>query len=455
MRTVSLFLIFLISLGAIAQETKVLTLDECITTALQNNIDIKRARNNELIAKSNNIQSLMEMLPSITAGVNYDYFIGTTFDVNAARQVSATTNSSNPNISGNWNLFNGLSNYHTRKQREKEYSQAQSTVQGTILSTRANILGAYLNVVLSSENIKIAEERVGLLSSQLEREEKRESVGVGNLESVYNFRSQLATERLNLTNLQNAYERNKLLLLQAMQLDPTAANYEVEVFDVSASDLTQEADPFTDVLGESLDYSPAIRAAQAGRQASRYQFKAAQGARLPSISIFGRYGTNYSSNGAVNPDADPGESGRENFEPDATYFEQLGYNQFEYVNFGLTIPIFNRFRTNNSIQTARLAMANAELDQYQAEVTVTNTVQTAYLDLIAAQNSYISATENLESLGQSFEFMQKRYETGNSDFYTYLESLNNKNRAEVQLANAKYSIILRKRILDLYRGQNQ
>jgi len=55
-------------------------------------------------------------------------------------------------------------------------------------------------------------------------------------------------------------------------------------------------------------------------------------------------------------------------------------------------------------------------------------------------------------LDQTYVFMKKRFETGNTDFYTYLESLNNKNRAEIQLINAKYSIIFRKKVLDLYRS---
>lgn len=455
MRKVLLCLLLAVAVSVSAQEIKVLTLDECIDAALQNNISIKRARNNELIARSNNKQSLLEMLPSLNARVNYDFFLGTTFDQNAARQVTATTNQSNPNLAASWDVFNGFANFNTKRQREKELIGAQSNVEGSILATRATILSSYLGVVVSQENITIAKERVDLLASQLEREEKRESVGVGNLESVYNFRSQLATERLNLNNLENEYQRNKLQLLQAMQLDPTAAIYEVESFDVPAEELTSVADPFAQVLEQSLGFSPNLKAASANRLASQYQLKVARGSRLPTINVFGIYGSNYSSNGARNPDRDPGESGFENFEPDATYREQMGYNQFEYLNLSVNIPIFNRGRVNNQVQTAKLNMANAELDMFQAELTMTNTVQTAYLDLIAAQSNYQSASENLVSLQQSFEFMKKRYETGNSDFYTYLESLNNKNRAEVQLANAKYSIVLRKRILELYRGQNQ
>ena len=97
-------------------------------------------------------------------------------------------------------------------------------------------------------------------------------------------------------------------------------------------------------------------------------------------------------------------------------------------------------------------MLNAELQNDQALLNVTNAAQRDYLDLVAAQTSYKTAGENFEALDQTFNFINKRFETGNTDFYTYLESLNNKVRAEAQLINAKYTIVLRKRILDLYRG---
>ena len=96
---------------------------------------------------------------------------------------------------------------------------------------------------------------------------------------------------------------------------------------------------------------------------------------------------------------------------------------------------------------------NAQLQADQAMLDVTNAAQRDYLDLVSAQTSYQTAQENYEALNQTFEFMKKRFETGNTDFYSYLESLNNKNRAEAQLINAKYTIVLRKRILDLYRGK--
>lgn len=428
-----------------SQEVRELTLEECISVALEKNIDLRRSRNNEIIARANRFQSIMNFFPTLTAGINYDYFFGNFFDQNAARQVSETTNSSNPNLSSSLTIFNGFSNQYNLKQRINEQKAAEAGVDNAQLNVRANIMTFYLNAVLSRENLKIAEDRVQLLEKQLDREEKRVSVGVGSLDAVYNLRSQLANEKLNLITAKNTVATNRLALIQAMQLDPKD-NYDIQPLNISEEQLLVELDPFDQVLSESLGYSPSIMQAESNRDAAKYSMKGTSADRFPTIAAFGRVGSNYSSNGARNP-----ETGA--FEPDAEFFDQLEFNQFEYVNFSLNIPIFNRFQTSRDVQMAKVGVLNADLDYQQARNTVTNIVQQAYLDMLNAQTTYQSAKENLEAQNSTFEFIKKRFETGNTDFYSYQESLNNKNRAEAQLINAKYTIVLRKRILDLYRGK--
>lgn len=439
--------IFLFVAGLVnaQQDSVVLTLDECIGTALERNILLERTRNNQLIAEANKFQAIMNFLPSLNAGVNYDYFFGTFFDQNAAKQVSAVTNSSSPNVRSNLTLFQGFSRNYTLKQRDFESEAASEEVKSTRLAVEANILTSYLRVILDQENIKISEDRVKLIESQLEREKKRVSVGVGNLESVYNFNSQLANEKLTLNNLQNTLKVDFLSLLQAMQLNLSGTDYYVAPYNISEEELLLEADPFDQVLEESLENNPALRAASATQKAAKYQYKVAKAGRSPVLSVGGQIGSNYSSNGAYNPST--GEQ-----EPDTPLREQLKYNEYEYLNFSLSIPLFNQYQVANQTQVAKLNMHNAELGVNEALNTVTNTIQQAYLDLVNAQSTYNSAKENLEALDQTFAFMQKRFETGNTDFYTYLESLNNKNRAEIELVNARYGIIFRKKVLELYRG---
>lgn len=427
-----------------ARGQEIITLDQAISVSLENNIELKKTRNNALVAKSNKFQALMNYLPTLNAGINYDYFLGTFFDNNAARQVTATTNSSTPRIDMNAVLFNGFANTYYMKQINANEEAAQHAIDAQKVLVRSNVLANYLNVLLDRENIYISHDRIELLERQLDREIKRESVGVGNLELVYNFRSQLANEKLNGVNLNNRYKTDLLILLQVMFLDPNK-DYEVEAYDISSEEILSDVESFDTVLAASLDFSPDFQRSEASNQSANYQLKYAKAARYPTINFFGRVGSNYSSNGALNP-----ESGE--FESKAGFNTQLGYNEYEYLNFSLNIPLFNRGRTNNTIQVAKINVLNSELDTKLAYQTIVNSVQRVYLDLVSAQNTYKAAQENLTALNQSYEFSSKRYETGNTDFFTYLESLNNKNRAESELVNAKYSIVFRKKILDIYKG---
>ena len=99
-------------------------------------------------------------------------------------------------------------------------------------------------------------------------------------------------------------------------------------------------------------------------------------------------------------------------------------------------------------------MLNNELAQEQAELDLVNNIQSAYQNLLAAQSTHNAAKENLVALDQSFRFSQTSYNSGNLDFYTYLESLNNKNTGEIELISSKYSFVLRKRILEIYKGNS-
>ena len=64
--------------GVFAQ--KVLTLEECIDIALQNNIALKRARNSAEIARAQYTQSKFNFLPSLSAGASHNWFEGLSFD---------------------------------------------------------------------------------------------------------------------------------------------------------------------------------------------------------------------------------------------------------------------------------------------------------------------------------------------------------------------------------------
>lgn len=424
------------------EETKVLTLDECLNIAMDNNNQLKQIRNNTIIAKANHFQTLMNYLPALSGFGNYTWNNGTSFDNSSGQFFTGSRESSFLSLSADLTLFSGLSNYYTKKAAAKTLESNINQIKSTEQTVNADVLQAYLAVILDRKRLEISVDRKNLLKAQLERERKRNEVGVGDLEQVYNFQSQLASENLNFVNLQNQLKRDRLSLLQTLQLD-VSKEYSIAPIPLEDEASVLENDKFADVLAQSLNFAPSLKSANANVEAAHFNFKAAQSAYAPTVRLIGGYSTQYSSLNRDNSSGVP---------IDVSIADQYNNLTNKSLELRLTVPIFNNYSIRTNAQVSRLNRENAKLNLEQAELDMTNNVQQVYLDLIAAQETYKAAEENLVALNQSFDFVKTRYNNGNTDFFSYLESLNNKNRAEIELVNARYSIVFRKKILDVFRG---
>lgn len=423
-----------IGVATVAQDSvRVLTLQQCIEMASSRNLTIKQNQNNLYGAQSNRRQAYYNFLPNLNASGGYTYFDGNNIDF-SGQVVSNTSRSSRPAISSNVVLFSAFANHHLLNRRKHEYESSVYQLEDSKIAIKATVIRNYLSVLVDTENVRISDQRLDFLEEQFDREKKRVSVGVGSPETVYNFQSQVANEKLNNVNLKNQYQSDLLALLQSIQSEDYAG-VRIAPLDLESLEILVEYDPYKQVLDEILQYSFLLKSTDESEKASVAQLKQTRSNRFPSLTAGAAHTRNYTSI------------------LDVEYLEQFENTPSNSLGVTLNIPIFNRYQVQNGIDNSKVAMLNAQLQNEQAKLNVTNAAQRDYLDLVSAQTSYKTAQENYEALNQTFEFIKKRFETGNTDFYSYLESLNNKNRAEAQLINAKYTIVLRKQILDLYRGK--
>lgn len=439
----------LLSGGAFAQ--RVLTLEECISIALDNNINIKTARNNAISAKAGFNQSKYNFLPNLNAGAGHSWSEGLQFDQTVGDLVNATTLGGSGSISAGINIFSGFSNVLTMGQRKLQYEAALQNIESNIQITEASVIGSFLNVISTKENLKIANQTLDLFNQQLTRQESIARAGTGSMEQVYNFRSQVAQQKLTIVGFQNQLATSELGLIQLLLLD-TSQEFEFAGVTSNDAELERQLESFAMVYEKAEAYSPSLKSAGYTLEASQKALKMAQYSWMPSLTASASWSTGWSSNFVNVLERDPVTS-----VPTRTqvvdWNTQFKSNERKGANLNLNIPLFTRFANRTGIQQSKVRMLNSQLNLEQTKNNLTNQVQQAYLNLVNAKTTYTAAKESLINLNTSFDFTKARYDNGTIDFVTYLQSLNNKNRGDFQLIQAKYGIMLRNLILDIYTGK--
>lgn len=319
---------------------------------------------------------------------------------------------------------------------------------------RINTALAFFQVVFASENLKIARNRKEVLEKQLEKATHELEAGAKTEGDVYGVKAQLATESVNVISQENAYNRALLDLVLSMNLNPSA-NYEVEAPVLMEIEGSDDIPSIEAVFDEAKLSNPGIRKQEFQALAAKYSINGARAAFMPTVNINFGLGSFYSSNSreragfGLDPDGFP-EIIYGNRIPVLT---QLETNFSSSMSISLNIPIFNRYQNRQSYLNSKLNYQNALLNVEIEQNDLFKSIQQAHLDARAALAKFKATEIQLESLTETFRYAEAKQAAGLMDFYTFIDILNNKTKAEVDLIQAQYDFVLKRKILDLYQGK--
>ena len=110
--------------------------------------------------------------------------------------------------------------------------------------------------------------------------------------------------------------------------------------------------------------------------------------------------------------------------------------------------------TNTQISKSELAITQAELNALRIKQSVYNDVSAAYFGFENAKAQYLGQKENYEAQKQNLEFVQIRYQAGQSTPFELQLALNSEVAAYQNFLAAKYEFILRQLILDVMMTNN-
>jgi outer membrane protein len=464
LRITGYFILFLLS-NLNSQTSKRWSLQECIEYAISNNYQLAQNKLQVDRSKYTLRQSQAQIFPSMNGSANHTYNTGRRIDPFTNQFAQSRVLSENFSVSGNINLFSGLSNTNTLLANQLSIKANQFSNDQFKNDISLQVANAFLQILLADELLTIAENQLRLIKEQTERGKILFESGRTARGDYLQLEGQQANEELNVINAANRVNLAKLTLAQLLALE------NADGFDISKQDFSQlkiEMPPYNahDVLVVALENQPGIKSAEYSLQSAERILKATKGSYYPSLSLFGGLGTGYSqlAKKVIGTQTQQQDFGSINGQPiivdvevpiyERTPFsDQWSGNFNKTFGFSLNVPLFNGLRARTQVSFQKITIENARLQTLITKNLLRRDIQSAFFDCKSAFERFNATAKTVTALNESFEYMKQRYDVGLVTTFEFNSTKNQLTAAQSNLAQARYEFILREKVLAFYQGK--
>jgi outer membrane protein len=451
------------------------SLDSCIRYAVSHNPGLQMSLLNAELADVNRTAAICGLLPSLNAQGTHGYNWGQRIDPFTNQFATERVRSNSLGISTSVNIFSGFQQLNSVRQAGVDQETSKWNFEKAKNDLALNVASGYLSILLNQELLNVAKSNVDNSLAQVKRMERMVAAGQlpeGNLDQM---RAQLASDQSSEVVAQNNYNLSVLNLTQLMQLEsglrPSFALAMPSPAEMEVNPVVQEVDV---VVQAALSNFPEIKAAETQVLSAQIAEQIARGGRYPRLSASYSYGSGYSGAAQVltgSPELLSVPIGTvigsndivlsfpqeiytsEDFQVKG-FNEQLRDNINQSLFFSLTVPIFNGFSTESNVKRAAISRENAELARQQTSNQLTQQVERAHADAIAALASWQASTTSREASERSFAWMQTRFEAGMANQADFANARANLDIARANEALSKYDYIFKVKVIEFYLGKN-
>ena len=386
-RIKTLLLLFSISICVQAQE--VLTIEQAISIAFENNFDIQIIKNNSYVSKNNNSTGNAGMLPTLdlnggysesTTNLKQKFYTGS--EVN--RDASGSKNYS-MDLALNWVVFDGMKMFFTKDKLSKMSAYSEKQLKIHMENTMEEIISVYYSIIRNNQLVSAMEQEFNFSKTRLTITDKKLQNGAG---SKYESLQAKAD-----------YNRQKSILLSAKS---DAQSAKIKLNQLLARPLTTEFIPTDTViinyhpdineLNSQISENLSIGLYELNQNISELSLKETKTLRSPKVSLNSHYFQN-----KVTSDAG---------------FTLLNQNSGYTFGITATLPIFHGFNTNKQISNAKIDLINARLELQRIKSAVNENLLNAFREFITQKEILDLEEANILIAQELYSIAQERYKIG-------------------------------------------
>jgi len=422
---------------SISAQPRQWTLRECCDYAVSHNISIKQQENQCRLQEIQLSNARNQRLPDLSGSVSQNFSFGRGL---TADNTYSNTNTSSTSFSLGTSvpLFTGFQIPNQIKMSQLNLEAATADLEKAKNDIQMQVAQAYVQILYDMEIADVARRQVAIDSMQVVRLQAMVDNGKASGAQLSQQQATLANSRLTATQADNTKRLAILSLTQLLEL-PTPDGFAILPPEISSISGTGQV-PSPDVIyADALGLKPEIVAQQLRLKATDHNIKIARAGYMPTLSLSGGMGSNYYTTSKFSSDP---------------FSTQLKNNFSQYIGLNLSVPIFNRFQTRNSIRHAKIEQLNQQLTFDNTKKTLYKEIQQVYYNTLNAQQKEQSSAEAVRSSQDAFTLMQAKYENGKATITEFNEAKNTYLRAESDYVQARYELLYQRALIQFYRGRD-
>ena len=441
------------------------SLRQCIDYAVSHNIEIQQRDNLRQQQQYHLSTARNSRLPDLNASASESFSFGRAQTLDGTYS-NRNTNNTSFSLGTSVPLFTGFQIPNTVKLSQLNLEAATADLEKAKNDVSMRVAQAYVQILYDMEIADVARRQIAIDSQQVARLTAFVQNGKASQAELSQQQATLAQARLTATQADNNLQLSVLALTQLLELPtpdgftirrpavaavpvgspsgsasvPSALVSSASVPSASASALSSDASVLSPdaIYAEALAVKPEVQAEQLRLSASERSIDIAKAALYPKLNLNAGLQTNYYKTNGIQAEG---------------FMDQMKNNFAQYVGLSLSVPIFNRFATRNSVRSAQVDRDNQQLALDNVKKTLYKEIQQVYYNARAAQAKYQSSEAATVSARDAFTLMQAKYENGKATSTEFNESKNNYLKSESDLAQARYEYLYQTALLDFYRGR--
>ncbi|MGL2966751.1 TolC family protein [Flavobacterium sp. XGLA_31] len=397
-----------------AQE--VLTLEDAVKIALENNFDIRMAANNLKIDQANATVGNAGMLPKVTANVvdnnSIQYSKQTRQDGTVNELNNAKNNSLTYGVGLDWTIFDGFKMFAKKNQLDQLQKLGDAKLKLAIITKISDVNTTYFDLVQQQQQLAALDSAIVISTQRLTLSQNRFSIGKASKLEVLNAQVDWNTDQTALLKQKETLAHTKILLNQLLAREATTA------FTVSRTIAVDKNLLLPALTDAALKQNPELEAQIINKKVAELQLKQVKANRYPTLKV--NTGYNFAESQS------------------SLGFTSSSYSRGLNYGFSASLNLFDGWAQHRNEKIAQIEIENSKLAVNQQTANLQAQLATAY-ETYQTNLTLMQLEEKNEAIAkQNLDITLAKFKIGTITPVEFRTAQLNYTNAKVRNTNAQF-----------------